>query len=141
MKARNPWSIILTRPIAPQIFDFIRKVVIKSKSKFGLSFCADNQEDTFSFTNMKRAVTDLSKLAAVPRTDIENYYFSRKSKGSKKGDIVTEKKPFKVVHDNKRKEAKIISHYAFENEFGYVFCSLTFLELKVFYLKKHFGEQ
>ena len=91
MKARNPWSIILTRPIAPQIFDFIRKVVIKSKSKFGLSFCADNQEDTFSFTNMKRAVTDLSKLAAVPRTDIENYYFSRKSKGSKKGDSNREK--------------------------------------------------
>ena len=124
-KARNPWTVQVTRDLPVQIFAFLLDMVKKSRSTYGVTHSESRFLDTIVYTEQNRVVRDLSRLCDVNRETILEY-FSKTFQGPRKGNakvVVSAQKPFTFSYSRKGSYVVIKCYYKFTNAYGYVFQS------------------
>ena len=124
-KARNPWTVQVTRDLPVQIFAFLLDMVKKARSTYGVSHSESRFLDTIVYIEENRVVRDLSRLCDVNRETILEY-FSKTFQGPRKGNakvVVSAQKPFTLSYSRKGSYVVIKCYYKFTNAYGYVFQS------------------
>ena len=124
-KARNPWTVQVTRDFPVQIFAFLLDMVKKARSTYGVSHSESRFLDTIVYIEENRVVRDLSRLCDVNRETILEY-FSKTFQGPRKGNakvFVSAQKPFTLSYSRKGSYVVIKCYYKFTNAYGYVFQS------------------
>lgn len=119
-KARNPWTIELSRDLPEELFSSLRKAIQGAVSAFGVSV-----EDTvIKYNNKNRLLRDFSRFSCIPRSEVSDKLkktFGGKRKGFKAEVIVNKEKPFVIAYNGKRKRIALSCSYGCWNEFGYGF--------------------
>ena len=124
-KARNPWTVQVTRDLPVQIFAFLLHMVKKARSTYGVTYSESRFLDIIVYTEENRVVRDLSRLCDVNREAILEY-FSKTFQGPRKGNarvVVSAQKPFTLSYSRKGSYVVIKCYYKFTNAYGYIFQS------------------
>jgi hypothetical protein len=117
--ARNPWTVQFTRDLPEIIFHSIKRAIAGGASSFGVF--ASNE--CIKFTEKKRLVRDLAKLAALAKKEVEDVHLKKSFKVKKfSAEVeVSSEKTFEVWYDFKKMKVTVACKYKCINEFGYCF--------------------
>ena len=74
MKARNAWTVELTRYLSWSLFSLMKEVVLKSSTSFGIMLQQSEKEVVITFTNIGRVLQDIETFSRVARSEISSYY-------------------------------------------------------------------
>ena len=122
-KARDPWTVVVTRDLPANVFGFIMEIIKKARSSYGVTHSESRRSDCIVYTEENRLIRDLSRLCDVSRNAVMGY-FSKQWKGARKGEArvtVTASKPFTISYFKRESYVLMKCHYQYINEFGYTF--------------------
>ena len=75
-KARNPWTVVVTRNLPANVFGFIMEMIKKARSSYGVTHPESRRSDFILYTEENRLIRDLSRLCDVFRNAIWNIFQS-----------------------------------------------------------------
>ena len=123
MKAREPWTVTITRDMPEEIFLSVMEVVKKAPSAFGVIHTTTNVAYQLSYSKETRLLRDFSKLCNTSRESVMSY-LCKQTRAPRKGNakvMLKLDKPFVLTYMKRKQHLIVKCHYIFTNEHGYSF--------------------